>query len=427
MKKLVTILSLCGALMGVSSCDKYDDLIPEKYDKILSLKVYGEQELTLYNTGSETEYLITAMKTGSRPDLAASATVSVMSEAQFEAYLAETGLNYRKLPEACYSLSNNELQFSATDTWKIVPVSIDPVKVAEYVGVTEDTYVIPIIMASSQDSILHDQDKLFLKPLEVLTPSISFGNVVAGVISQEMKKGGGTLSIPLNMQIANLWDFEVQVEVVPSLTTIQDFTWSNDGLVAMVKGDNGTLELTIPELSYVKGTIGLRISSIVGMDFDFDDTPVTVSVAIEKYPLTTAMLSTNAQEPSEGPIANVIDGNIDSYFHSAWSMSVAGNHYIQVELPTEVSSFVFDYTNRKANGNAALYHFKVYAGDSENDLALVREYNGDVDTLPSGGAGVFSSEELTVPSPVKVIRFECVKNFTNGKFFVWSEFSLRTL
>ena len=35
--------------------------------------------------------------------------------------------------------------------------------------------------------------------------------------------------------------------------------------------------------------------------------------------LTEKQLSTNAQEASEGPIANLIDGNTGSYFHTAWS------------------------------------------------------------------------------------------------------------
>ncbi|MDE5611614.1 MAG: fibronectin type III domain-containing protein, partial [Odoribacter sp.] len=36
--------------------------------------------------------------------------------------------------------------------------------------------------------------------------------------------------------------------------------------------------------------------------------------------LTAADLSTNAQEPSEGPIANLLDGNTKTFFHTAWSV-----------------------------------------------------------------------------------------------------------
>lgn len=48
--------------------------------------------------------------------------------------------------------------------------------------------------------------------------------------------------------------------------------------------------------------------------------------------LTEEQLSTNAQEASEGPIANLIDGNTGSYFHTAWSGTVpASPHWFQID------------------------------------------------------------------------------------------------
>ena len=41
--------------------------------------------------------------------------------------------------------------------------------------------------------------------------------------------------------------------------------------------------------------------------------------------LTVDQLSTNAQEKSEGPIANLIDGNTASYFHTSWSRLPTGS------------------------------------------------------------------------------------------------------
>ena len=44
-------------------------------------------------------------------------------------------------------------------------------------------------------------------------------------------------------------------------------------------------------------------------------------------------LGTNAQEPSEGPIANLIDGNTATFFHTAWSVAIPGPHWRQIRLP----------------------------------------------------------------------------------------------
>lgn len=50
MKNLIKIIGVCGLIAGFSSCDNYDDIIPQEYNKILSLKVYGEQQdVKFYN------------------------------------------------------------------------------------------------------------------------------------------------------------------------------------------------------------------------------------------------------------------------------------------------------------------------------------------------------------------------------------------
>lgn len=74
-----------------TGCDNYDDLIPQEYNVILSLKQSGEQDIVLYKTGEPTTVEITAMKTGSVPGIPANAKISAMSEAQFAEYLSLTG------------------------------------------------------------------------------------------------------------------------------------------------------------------------------------------------------------------------------------------------------------------------------------------------------------------------------------------------
>lgn len=51
--------------------------------------------------------------------------------------------------------------------------------------------------------------------------------------------------------------------------------------------------------------------------------PTFVSTQIA---LTAADLSTNAQEPTEGPIANLLDGNTGTFFHTAWSVNIPAPH-----------------------------------------------------------------------------------------------------
>ncbi len=88
-------------------------------------------------------------------------------------------------------------------------------------------------------------------------------------------------------------------------------------------------------------------------------------VAAEDLPLqTTAENSpyfvwTNAAEPSEGPIAQLVDGKVehDNFFHTRWNNPVpAGPHYIEVDLgeDCDLAEFVIRYTTRINNGGTLM-------------------------------------------------------------------------
>lgn len=58
--------------------------------------------------------------------------------------------------------------------------------------------------------------------------------------------------------------------------------------------------------------------------------------------LTEANISTNAQEPSEGAVKNILDGDGSTFFHSQWSgTGPAEPHYLQITLdePLEEQAF----------------------------------------------------------------------------------------
>ena len=81
-------------------------------------------------------------------------------------------------------------------------------------------------------------------------------------------------------------------------------------------------------------------------------TPTTAAVALQTTDAAAAgYLSTNAQETSEGPIANLIDGSTTNYFHSSWQSASTGYHYLQIDMGTGVSiqDFVINYTTRPGN------------------------------------------------------------------------------
>ena len=71
-----------------------------------------------------------------------------------------------------------------------------------------------------------------------------------------------------------------------------------------------------------------------------------------EIPLTAAMLVTYTQETTEGPKTNLVDGNIATYWHSAWSGTTAPlPHWIQITFNSDVLFGGFQYWMRQ--GGAA--------------------------------------------------------------------------
>lgn len=68
-----------------------------------------------------------------------------------------------------------------------------------------------------------------------------------------------------------------------------------------------------------------------------------------------AQLSTNAQEPKEGPIEGLLDSDLSTFFHSMWSTTPDPNdyHYLQVDLGKEVEAIQMKYWKRDNYANDA--------------------------------------------------------------------------
>ena len=77
---------------------------------------------------------------------------------------------------------------------------------------------------------------------------------------------------------------------------------------------------------------------------------IDTSYTYAELPLTAAMLTTFTQETSEGPKVNLVDGNINTYWHSAWSGNTAPlPHWIQINFDSEVLFGGFKYWMRQGS------------------------------------------------------------------------------
>lgn len=110
---------------------------------------------------------------------------------------------------------------------------------------------------------------------------------------------------------------------------------------------------------YGKYTFRIQPISIDGVAGEVQ-TIEAVSEAAPMYPeygtpvqiaLVAANLSTNAQETQEGPIADLLDNNPATYFHSSYNRGINAYHYLQVDLQKDVNFFKYESLARNNNNN----------------------------------------------------------------------------
>lgn len=138
--------------------------------------------------------------------------------------------------------------------------------------------------------------------------------------------------------------------------------------------------------------------------------------------LVADQLSTNAQEPSEGPIKNLIDGNSGSFFHTKWSNpQIELPHYIQIDFKEAHEDFAIYYQNRTDNtwtsdGRPAVVELQI-----SND----GEYWETISTLsglPSAHSSEFTSEFIIAGKSFTSFRFNVIATTGNTKYFNLAEF-----
>lgn len=160
--------------------------------------------------------------------------------------------------------------------------------------------------------------------------------------------------------------------------------------------------------------------------------PVTIEILDKKQiRLKAENLFTDAQEPSEGPIKDLIDGDPNTFFHAAWSVDMGPMpHYIVVKLDKKIDAFSFSYVTR--NNAGAGNHPKrmnIYLSnhfDPENydtsDLLLV----DSLEDLPNGASQNFDSQNYfeNIDEEYEYIWFEVLETHGGTSYFALAELSI---
>lgn len=443
MKKIYIGSTLLALMLSGQSCSENYDIYPEEYAKVVMIKDAGENPLSVYSTDDKVGHKFVVMK-GGHTEEAATATLRAMTSEEFTTYQAESGKPYAMLPADCYSFSADgqttsaEIKFAPNETYKEVEVFIN----ADALGTFMETFdgslyspVVPVLLESSDASVNSYGTESFILPT-YSEPTLSFASqIISGSRSGEIT---ATVTLP----IQNSWDISFEVEVDPTvvsqcnmlngtqyeavdasaLTGNTSFTMPNGSSSVDIK-----LNVDFSKFTALNSVLPLRITGISVDGIESNVTTGWIVVTMPRIPITAAMLSTNAQEPSEGPIANLLDGNVETFFHSLWSSTINEKHYIQVTLPETYSKVWIRYCNRHNNANNSLLYFYLYTGTSNDNLEFFKMYGWDTDGLKYGKAewSTVSAELSTPQSVFRIEEYWTLADQANGiHFFSMSELEM---
>ena len=147
--------------------------------------------------------------------------------------------------------------------------------------------------------------------------------------------------------------------------------------------------------------------------------------------LTAAQLWTDDQESSEGPIANLVDGNNATYFHMSWSAPSPWPHYIRVDLGKKVKGVSFWYKGRNNANNDNPKRMTIFASNNAGDTPTaanaweIGKLGSDV--LPSGTAPEFTSPGFFSDEEFQYLWLQINEAYSGSEWIAMAELSIKEM
>ncbi len=129
--------------------------------------------------------------------------------------------------------------------------------------------------------------------------------------------------------------------------------------------------------------------------------------ATDKLITNASQLSANSQQNDEGSLANLIDGNTATYFHSGWNQGPAEFNYLQVELTEAPGDFVFYYAKENRNNNCRPSRIVVSGSATGQEGSFT-----DLATITCA-----PPQDLSIDDDVKYYISQTISGGTTNKYF----------
>lgn len=448
MRKSIVYIALCTLAFVQVSCEDNREQYLDDYSTILYFRDSGEIEYPINKPEETADYTISVVKAGSDKGAVTAVDMKLMDEGLLAEYNESNGTHYKVLPSACYTMETGKLAFNAADMYKRINVSF----ITETVNALQeeegiDNYVVPLVLCNSADSINAGKKYVFIKP-EVVTPLVSFEKT--GYVMNSFSEKSNPivdLKLPLLLSIKSKWSFDCYTEVDEELLETYNreqgvnfmllppdlYTMNEGGIVKMTPEGDNRLNITVNRegLNYGNYVLPLSLTDVSLKTIEPDPAKSACLLGVSYVPdidnlqpvhLTESMISYHPNSICEGSVAELIDGNPGTYFHSDYSVGKPLPHWLQFVLPGECSAFRFEYITRNAGPHVVPHKISLYGSADGVEFRKIVVLSSE---LPFEVGKTYTSPVLVTGENIKHIRLS-VDESPSGSFAM-AEFKLWTL
>ena len=192
------------------------------------------------------------------------------------------------------------------------------------------------------------------------------------------------------------------------------------------------------QADYQKAVAEAEVAMLTTIEYATDsENPYIINVSDDANLPEESQLWTNAFETQEGSLEALIDGNINSYFHSVYSYDVLDIHCLYADLGKPVDKFVFTFMPRQSAYLDIPADIVIYGtNDISNweDESAWTEVKHLASGFPENASTSYTSPGILMDKPYRYLRFQVLNTFSQrsvtnslGKvlhFFTLSEFQV---
>lgn len=197
-------------MFSLAACDnsdyELDNLIPDKYKRVVCIQNDQKADLELFDVGFELDTEITILRSGGDPSLSASTKLVTMSQEE----LSEFNLDYQLLDPSLYTV-DSKLEFAPNERYKTVSLSFTSEAIKEMKeNYNDGTYYAALKLQQDGETTV-DTDKYYiLRRIVVKDATINFG-IGNGVTNMTPSNSTFTVSLPFNNTAFDIaWDLEIE-------------------------------------------------------------------------------------------------------------------------------------------------------------------------------------------------------------------------